>query len=190
MNRSLHLLATAALGLAAFVAACTSSSSTTTPEGSPTSGTADAGTGKGEGTNADGDDEPDVEEETKDAGSSTSKDGGTGGKDGGTSTPKAFTKSEVQTLVNSRCAPCHIDYTSGGMSLKSDFTVATVDVASTEAPALKRIKPGKKEESYLFHKLRGTHLTVGGSGDRMPKSGPPYLPDSDIDRIGAYIDGL
>ena len=59
-----------------------------------------------------------------------------------------------------------------------------------ELPGMKRIEAGSKEDSYLFHKLRGTHLDVGGSGLRMPRSGPPYLSDSDVDRIGAFIDGL
>ncbi len=55
---------------------------------------------------------------------------------------------------------------------------------------MKRIKPGSKEDSYLFHKIAGTHLTVGGSGLRMPRNGPPYLSDVEIERIGKWIDGL
>jgi hypothetical protein len=104
--------------------------------------------------------------------------------------PAAFTKSEIQTLFTSRCAPCHIANASAGMSLANDFTTSTVGVASYQVPSLKRIEKGDRNKSYLFHKLRGTHLTVGGSGVRMPKSGPPYLSEVEIERIGLYIDGL
>lgn len=107
---------------------------------------------------------------------------------GGTVT--AFTKAEVQTLVNGRCAPCHITNASAGLSLANDFTTNTVNVNSSQVATLKRIQPGNKETSYLYHKIKGTHLTVGGSGLRMPRNGPPYLTDNEVARIGAYIDGL
>lgn len=42
-----------------------------------------------------------------------------------------------------------------------------VNVRSTEAP-LDVIEPGSLEGSYMWHKLNGTHLDVGGSGDAMP----------------------
>jgi hypothetical protein len=102
----------------------------------------------------------------------------------------AFTQAEIQTVLNARCAPCHIGNAAGGMSLAGNFKTATVGVASTELPSMKRIQAGSKANSYLFHKLAGTHLTVGGSGVRMPKSGPPYLTDLEIERIGKYIDSL
>lgn len=61
------------------------------------------------------------------------------------------------------------------MSLAGDFTTATVGVAAAQLPAMKRIKAGAKADSYLFHKIAGTHLAAGGSGLRMPRTGPPYL---------------
>jgi hypothetical protein len=102
----------------------------------------------------------------------------------------AFTKAELQTLINARCYPCHITGAPAGMSLANDFTVQTVGVTSTEAAPMKRIQAGSRANSYLFHKISGTQLSVGGSGVRMPKSGPPYLSDLEIERIGKYIDGL
>lgn len=104
--------------------------------------------------------------------------------------PPAFTQAEVQALVNARCAPCHVGGMSAGMSLAGDFTTATVGVASTQLPSMKRIQAGSKSSSYLFNKISGTHAAVGGSGLRMPRNGPPYLSDLDIERIGKYIDGL
>lgn len=49
-----------------------------------------------------------------------------------------------------------------------------VGAPSTESPLL-RVAPGKPDQSYLMHKLQGTHLSVGGSGDPMPKTDPPRL---------------
>lgn len=111
-----------------------------------------------------------------------------GASDAGSPTV-AFTKGELQALVNAHCDGCHIGGASAGMSLAGDFTVQTVGVASTEVPTLQRIHPGKRSESYLFHKIAGTHASVGGVGVRMPKGGP-YLSALEIERIGLFIDGL
>ncbi|MBI1181127.1 MAG: hypothetical protein GC201_11255 [Alphaproteobacteria bacterium] len=51
-----------------------------------------------------------------------------------------------------------------------------VGAASQEAP-LKRVEPGKPDDSYLIHKLEGTQKDVGGKGARMPFSGPPLDKD-------------
>jgi hypothetical protein len=48
------------------------------------------------------------------------------------------------------------------------------------------IAPGSPEDSYLWHKLRGTHLDVGGSGERMPLVAPP-LDAETMDRIETWI---
>ena len=189
MNRSLVLLVSAALALPAFAAACSSetvagtSINATHPEA-----TADGAAGRG-GDDPDSDAGEDVE--TDDAGTMIEADAGeddsAAPEDAG---PKPFTKAEIQSLFNARCAPCHVGSTSAGLSLANDFTTTTVGVASTQAPGMKRIAAGDRDASYLLHKLRGTHTTVGGSGERMPRNGPPYLSDSDIDRIGAFIDAL
>jgi hypothetical protein len=121
--------------------------------------------------------DPDVHADAGDAGDPDPGDG-------------ALSQDQIQTLFNSRCTPCHVGGAAAGMSLANDFTKATVGVTSSELSTMKRIEAGDKEKSYLFHKLRGTHLGVGGSGARMPKSGPPYLSDAEIAGIGAYIDGL
>lgn len=104
--------------------------------------------------------------------------------------PRGFTHAEMQKLVNLECSPCHVGGASGGMSLSGKFTTATLDVPSTEVPSMKRIERGSRAKSYLFHKIAGTHLLVGGSGARMPKSGPPYLSELEIELIGKYIDDL
>ena len=51
---------------------------------------------------------------------------------------------------------------------------------------LQRVRPGSPDESYLVHKLQGTHLDVGGSGLRMPMDGAPLTPEQ-IEIIRAWI---
>lgn len=103
--------------------------------------------------------------------------------------PPAFTQAEMQALVGARCAPCHVGGASAGMSLAGDLRTNTVNVPSSQVPALVRIAPGNRAGSYLFHKISGTHTSVGGVGGRMPAAGP-FLSDEEIERVGRYIDGL
>ena len=103
--------------------------------------------------------------------------------------PPAFTQAEMQALVGARCAPCHVGGASAGMSLAGDLRANTVNVPSSQVPALVRIAPGNRAGSYLFHKISGTHTSVGGVGGRMPAAGP-FLSAEEIERVGRYIDGL
>ena len=63
-----------------------------------------------------------------------------------------------------------------------------VDVPSTEAPALDRIEPGDPDASYLWHKINGTHASVGGSGNPMPAPAGG-LDAGTIATIEAWISG-
>lgn len=186
MHRSLLLLLSCAVGAAAL-GACASESATAASARETTEPETEHGLKEDGATNDKTG--PEDENAKTDAGEATDAATDGGAKDAATG-PVAFTKTEMQTLVNARCAPCHTTTASAGMKLANDFTAATVNVASSQVPTMKRIAPGNKEASYLFHKLSGTHLTVGGSGLRMPRNGPPYLTDGDIARIGAFIDGL
>jgi len=38
------------------------------------------------------------------------------------------------------------------------------------------IVPGEPENSYMWHKLAGTHLLIGGTGSQMPGSGESLCP--------------
>jgi hypothetical protein len=64
--------------------------------------------------------------------------------------------------------------------------IALVGVPSVQVPSLMRVAPGDAESSYLLHKLRGTHVSVGGSGNAMP----PYLvlADTELAQFSAWID--
>ena len=51
-----------------------------------------------------------------------------------------------------------------------------------------RIDPGDSTNSYVMHKLDGTHVAAGGSGGQMPLSGC-CLDETTRDNIRAWIDG-
>ena len=78
-----------------------------------------------------------------------------------------------------------------GLSWEADQfdAVVTNGKVSLELPPMKIIEPGNSATSYMVWKIIGQ----GPAGEaivgvRMPASGPPFLPQSDIDRITAWID--
>ena len=104
-----------------------------------------------------------------------------------TAPPPAPTLTQLKTSAFSVCGGCH---TGGGASLPSsmDLTPAhiyasIVSVASVEQPALKRVKPGDPDNSYVVQKLEGA-ATITGS--RMPLGGP-FLDQATIDQVKAWI---
>lgn len=100
---------------------------------------------------------------------------------------------DIQPILESACL-CHFSATPGGdmtapyLNLNAGFALGELrDVDSVQLPSMKRVAPGDAENSYLVHKLRGTHGDVGGpmGTDRMPPLAP-LLPE-DIMRIEAWI---
>ena len=80
---------------------------------------------------------------------------------------------------------------SGGLIMGPDPATAymnLVGVMATTAP-LKRIEPGDTDKSYLWHKINGTQVQVGGGGSKMPLGGLPVLPQETFDVIDAWIAG-
>ncbi len=79
---------------------------------------------------------------------------------------------------------------SGGLMMGDPATayMNLVGVASTQSP-LNRIEPGDTDASYLWHKINGTQMDVGGSGSKMPLGGLPVLPQETFDIIDAWIAG-
>jgi len=75
---------------------------------------------------------------------------------------------DVVPILNQRCVMCHIaGAAQGGLDLYTKPRDAIVNVKSTES-ALNLVEPGDPEKSYLYFKLTGEQLTVGGSGAQMP----------------------
>jgi hypothetical protein len=102
---------------------------------------------------------------------------------------------DIQPVLEDACV-CHFSAMPGGdmtapyLNLHAGFAVGElVDVDSVQVPSMKRVTPGDVQNSYLVHKLRGTHVDVGAHSDtdRMPPLAP--LPEGDIARIEAWIVG-
>jgi len=96
---------------------------------------------------------------------------------------------DVQPILTANCTTgCH----GGaqpilGQNLSGGQTIAsTVNVAATELPTMDRIEPGDPDNSYLVHEIRGTQVSVGGAGERMPL-GRDALTQAQIDIIRAWI---
>ena len=78
---------------------------------------------------------------------------------------------DIQPLFNGSCtiSGCHGGPESAtGLDLDEDMAYdMLVGVASSQV-AIPRVDPGDAENSYLVHKVAGSHEDVGGSGDLMP----------------------
>lgn len=86
---------------------------------------------------------------------------------------------DIQPVWTANCvsASCHVFMT--------DAYDNIVDVPSSQVPSMPFIKPGSPEMSYIMHKLEGTHLGVGGSGQAMPPGGP--LKANVLDMLRVWI---
>jgi hypothetical protein len=74
----------------------------------------------------------------------------------------------------------------GGLNLEYDAAYdSLVGVPATQVDML-LVAPGSPEDSYLWHKLRGTHLEVGGSGEQMPLGAVPLDAEA-MTRIETWI---
>jgi len=94
---------------------------------------------------------------------------------------------DIQPLLASHlCLNCHFSrVASGGLNLEPPVLHGNlVKAQATEAP-MALVVPGDLESSYLVHKLRGTHLGVGGSGERMPMGS--LLDSQSLDLVQAWI---
>lgn len=61
-----------------------------------------------------------------------------------------------------------------------------VNFRSQELRPMFRVDPGNPESSYIVHKLRGTHLEIGGDGARMPVGRDP-LTDEELGVLIEWI---
>ena len=97
-------------------------------------------------------------------------------------------RSDIQAIWTNNCTDCHDNspFASSGMSLEGNGWDDIVGVPSDDVPDMFRIRPGSPDDSYLWHKLNGTHLSVGGDGVRMPKD-EPALSSADLDDIEQWI---
>jgi hypothetical protein len=88
------------------------------------------------------------------------------------------------------CTQCHSDAggrtPSGGMNLRHDIAYATlVGIASRGKPGAVRVIAGDPDHSYVVQKLEGAPGIVG---ERMPRTGGPYLTEGQISIIKRWIE--
>ena len=79
------------------------------------------------------------------------------------------------------CTECHTDIgrtPSGGQNLRHDVAYANlVNVPVRGKPGAIRVIPGDPDNSYIIQKIEGTPGIVG---ERMPRTGGPYLTPGQI----------
>jgi hypothetical protein len=84
------------------------------------------------------------------------------------------------------CTNCHAGANPAGrLNLSGDVYAALVNKPSSFKPGAILVIPGDPENSYLYQKLEGS---AGIVGLRMPRNGPPYLTDGQIEVIERWIE--
>jgi hypothetical protein len=76
----------------------------------------------------------------------------------------------AQEVFDANCTNCHGAGAFGGLDLRDATTIVGVQSPSV---AMDWVDPaGMLDDSYLWHKIVGTHTDVGGFGSSMPPTGP------------------
>lgn len=63
---------------------------------------------------------------------------------------------------------------------------ALVSAPSEDVPTMSLVEPDSLDDSYMWHKIKGTHVSVGGSGVSMPK-GTKTVSASEVSDIEQWI---
>lgn len=81
---------------------------------------------------------------------------------------------DIAPVLRTRCAVCHMTGSEpGNLRLYPSAAYDSLVGASSVSTGKWLVSAGKPEESYLVHKIKGTHLEVGGEGSRMPQGQNP-----------------
>jgi hypothetical protein len=96
----------------------------------------------------------------------------------------------TDTSGRAACTQCHTNAggrtPSGGMNLSHDVAYATlVGVGTRGKTGAVRVIPGDPDHSYIIQKLEGASGIVG---ERMPRTGGPYLTEGQISIIKRWIE--
>lgn len=94
------------------------------------------------------------------------------------------TFSSIQaTVFTPTCAKSNCHGGVQGPTLSDGLSYdAIINVPSSQGPDY--IEPGDPDNSYLYRKVLGVNIV----GQRMPRDGPPYLPDAVLDSIRVWIE--
>ena len=96
---------------------------------------------------------------------------------------------DIQPIWDKYCMTnCHMAGGSGAGSLLMDGSdyEAIVNVPSLGVPSMNLVTPSDRMNSYLWHKLDGTMMEVGGSGSKMPLG--MAMTQDELDTVGTWID--
>ena len=157
-------------------------------DGGGTSGGTTSGTTTGPGSTA--------------AGSTSAATMGDSGSGSTTGTPSYSHAADIQPIWDANCVTgCHDSAcaTPGtcspatqnlDLTLDGDGYDDLVDRMSVQFPAMVRVEPGDPENSYLWHKIAGTHemVCMAGCGTQMPKNAMP-LDEATQQKIYDWIAG-
>ena len=92
-------------------------------------------------------------------------------------------------LLLPACGDCHVGQTLGNLWLEPNAALRDRLLASSlQAAPLPLVTPGDLEASYLWRKVEGSHLTVGGLGEPMPL-GRAALTQAQTDLLRRWIEG-
>lgn len=98
----------------------------------------------------------------------------------------SFTR-DVVGVFKRQCVACHMTGDEQGqLGLAPGLAYAGLVGVASRGSGLPRVAPGEPERSYLVHKLQGTHLDQGGTGERMPMGQEP-LAERDIALVREWI---
>ena len=94
---------------------------------------------------------------------------------------------EVTPVLMKNCGYCHMrEERYGYLVVEPDTLWASlVGVPAASVPSVKRVEPGEPDQSYLWLKLTGRHLEVGGIGWSMPFF---PLPPAELETVRLWIE--
>jgi hypothetical protein len=95
----------------------------------------------------------------------------------------SFSKQVLPVLMK-ECGYCHMREERYGYLVIDPESAYTnlVGIPAHAYPKMKRVQPGAPERSYLWLKITGEYLALGGEGWRMP-FGPVSPSDTDLIRL-------
>lgn len=116
------------------------------------------------------------------AGDGDTTDGDTTGDDG--DAVDVFFDADVLPIIQENCG-CHRSGSpSAGLNM-TDAAAYNSLVGQPSSNGLNYVTPGDPEQSYMAHKIQGTHVAAGGAGSMMPLGGD--LSNADVATIVEWI---
>jgi cysteine-rich repeat protein len=97
----------------------------------------------------------------------------------------------IQTTIFERkgCSDqlCHGGAVSGGLDLRAPQSYANLVDQVATASTLKRVEPGDRDGSFLWHKLAAATFRTEVEGSPMPSGGQPPLLEKELEAIRLWI---